>query len=251
MENENGESWRRVLRLPVVVAMLSPLLLLADLALIAVFILQQNWHAVILLSVVLFCGAQAIYWYFRTKSILTTRQQLLAGVGRGGDGGEETPDDPPTYDEVLKTEAPPPPYYMAVNETAKPSSSHSPVKPKREPSSSPPPPPYKEIGVDAVNTITQDQRHPFAFTSPFINQITNDEGNTGAEVGIATVAPDPVGTMRTPIVREISPVHLRPEARIPACHGGYLRRTASLARHRLTVTMYSLNQDITVPAYSY
>ncbi|KAG7169343.1 hypothetical protein Hamer_G024310 [Homarus americanus] len=76
MENENGESWRRVLRLPVVVAMLSPLLLLADLALIAVFILQQNWHAVILLSVVLFCGAQAIYWYFRTKSILTTRQQV-------------------------------------------------------------------------------------------------------------------------------------------------------------------------------
>nr|XP_053636421.1 uncharacterized protein LOC128691615 [Cherax quadricarinatus] len=76
MDQENVVSWRETVRPPVVAAVLSPLLLLADLALIAVFILRQNWNAVILLSVVFFCGTQAIYWYFRTKSILTNRQQV-------------------------------------------------------------------------------------------------------------------------------------------------------------------------------
>ncbi|KAK8742988.1 hypothetical protein OTU49_001468 [Cherax quadricarinatus] len=242
MDQENVVSWRETVRPPVVAAVLSPLLLLADLALIAVFILRQNWNAVILLSVVFFCGTQAIYWYFRTKSILTNRQQVLASAARSGEV-EETRDDPPTYDEVVKTEAPPPPYFSVVSEIQKPSTSTSGCE------ADPPTTvntwgslPYKEVGAQMSSGETGPRDSEimqsdslFAFTSPFMQQIMSDERSsplprspvpvTGAYISDPVVGgypglmvggqPDPVEIIRVPIVRDIAATapHLPASAR--------------------------------------
>nr|XP_045595975.1 uncharacterized protein LOC123756736 [Procambarus clarkii] len=223
MDQENVVSWRLALRPPVVAAVVSPLLLLADLALIAVFILQQNWKAVILMSVVFFCGAQAIYWYFRTKSILTNHQQALVNAARAVDV-EEASDDPPTYEEVIKTEAPPPPYYMVVSEIYKPSTSAG----DNGTESIPNPKTRSPGGSHKVSGRYASPRDsPYSYVSPFIQQITSGERSSPLPRSVVQVAgagisgptiwvhQDPVETIRAPILREVAPasIHLPPTAR--------------------------------------
>lgn len=71
-----GWSWRLMFRPRIVAALLSPLLLLVNVALIATFVLQENWHAVALTAVVFLAVAQVTYWYFRARTIIETRQQV-------------------------------------------------------------------------------------------------------------------------------------------------------------------------------
>ncbi|XP_071512545.1 uncharacterized protein [Panulirus ornatus] len=236
----NVSFWRRVLRPTVLAALLSPILLVLDSALITVFILQQNWRAVILTSAMFLGGAQVIFWYFRAKTLLVANHERHHQQVRPGlvTGEGERDDDPPTYDEVIKTEAPPPPYYMVVSETHSASTSSNSygedakTKTRTDMFHSS----HKEVPREVPIGHEDSQEHSglrstsYAITttssSPFIHERTRDEGSqrsapisygdnprgTSVQEPTLLVHQDPVEAIRTPIIREIqavtTPTHL-------------------------------------------
>ncbi|KAG0714050.1 hypothetical protein GWK47_014879 [Chionoecetes opilio] len=65
--------WRRVLRPPVLLAVGSPVVLVISLVLLAVFLLRENWHGVLLSAVAFVTWTQLIYWFFRARTLLHPR----------------------------------------------------------------------------------------------------------------------------------------------------------------------------------
>lgn len=74
--DDSGRWWQRVSRPDVVLAVGSPILLLVDIGLIIVFLLRENWKGVIYSGVAFLVWAQVIFWFFKTRTLLHTRQQV-------------------------------------------------------------------------------------------------------------------------------------------------------------------------------
>ncbi|KAK8394686.1 hypothetical protein O3P69_005872 [Scylla paramamosain] len=205
--NSNSCMWRRVLRPSVVLAVSSPIILIADIGLAVVFLLRQNWQGVILTSVAFIVWTQIVYWFFRARTLLQPHYQV-----HSDDESEAADDDvPPSYEDVIKTEAPPPSYYMVVAEGGWSSGSYS----------SNAHAPKDELPHRNRFSRPHHQHEPAqpsvssGITAPYLHHITSDECTC---IPATSALNDHVQVIRAPIDREISrlsvPIHKPAPARL-------------------------------------
>lgn len=198
--------WRRVLRPSVVLAVSSPVILIADIGLAIIFLLRQNWEGVILTCVTFIIWTQVVYWFFRARTLLQPHYQIHS------DEDSEAADDdvPPSYEDVIKTEAPPPSYYMVVAEGGWSSGNYSSNAHEDK----------DELPHRSMFSRHHQQQEPAqasvcrGITAPYLHHITSDECTHIP----ATSAPnDHLHLIRAPIDREISclavPIHKPAPAR--------------------------------------